>query len=185
MARAAVAIVAVLGLIAGVTAAGGKTTTTVPVTFSGGFELHSNDYGRPVPLYASMLGVRPSVFRRAFSGVHPDPNHQPSGDDQEANKQALMGVLAPYGVTNDELDRVANYYRFDSTKSETWKHRAAKGVAVIKGGKVVSIRLTDAGVGYTYTPKLSIPGYTGALVSARVVFTKAFRTNGHLRVTLR
>lgn len=181
----AIALAVVLALVLGVGSAGGDTTRTVPVTISGGFELHSNDYGRPVPLYASMLGVPPSVFRRAFSGVHPDPGHDPSTEDQQANKDALMSVLAPYGVTNDELDRVANYYRFDSTKGETWPHRAARAQATVKNGKVVAVRVLDAGVGYTYAPRVSIRGFPRARLVARVVFTEQFGTNGQIRVRLR
>ena len=181
----AVALAVLLALSLGAGSAGGEATRTVPVTISGGFELHSNDYGRPVPLYASMLGVPPAVFRRAFSGVHPDPGHDPSTEDQQANKDALMSVLAPYGVTNDELDRVANYYRFDSTQGETWPHRGAKAEATVRNGKVVAVRMIDAGAGYTYPPKASIRGFPRARVAARIVFTKQFRTNGHLRITLK
>jgi hypothetical protein len=161
-----------------------ELAAVVALTISGGFELHSNDYGRPVPLYASMLGVPPKVFRQAFSGVHPDPGHDPSTEDQQANKDALMSVLGPYGVTNDELDRVANYYRFDTTKGQTWRHRAAKAVVTVRNGKIVGVRVTDPGTGYTYTPQVSVRGFSGAL-KVRVVFTKRFGTNGHLRIALK
>jgi hypothetical protein len=154
---------------------------TVRVSLSGGFEVRSNDYGRPVPLYASMLGVTPDVFRQAFSGVNPDAEHDPSGEEQRANKEALLEVLAPYGVTNEELDRVANYYRFDSTKGETWPQRPARARARVVRGKVVSIRVIDPGVGYTYRPDVSVPGFPKLRVSAKLAFTDEFDTNGHIR----
>src|SRR4051812_40350524 len=72
--------------------------TKIPVTFSGGHEIAKNDFGRPIPLMAAALGVKPDVFREAFSGVTPAKGRGPTGDEARKNKQALMKVLAPYGV---------------------------------------------------------------------------------------
>ena len=86
--------------------------TTVPVTFSGGHETDPQDHGRPVGLVAAALGVKPEVFRQAFSGVTPAKNGKPSPEEAQRNKAALMKVLGPYGVTNERLDEVSNYYRY-------------------------------------------------------------------------
>jgi hypothetical protein len=152
----------------------------VPVTLVGGFVIGANDYGRPVPLYASMLGVSPAVFRRAFSGVYPDAAHDPTSVQQQDNKAALMSVLAAYQITNDELDRVANYYRFNSVAGQTWPHRQARAEAVVENGRVTSIRVLDGGAGYTTAPAGVIAGQPSAAAVARVVFTTSFATNGHI-----
>lgn len=169
-----------LGLATVASAAGQSATRTVPVTLTGGFEIRSDDYGRPVPLYASMLGVTPSVFRHAFSGVRPSHTHSPTVAEQQANKAALLSVLGPYGVTNDEMDAVADHYRFDSLKGQTWPHRAARAVAVISNGTVTAIRIVNPGVGYPYPPSVSIPGFPNLEATATVVFTRDFATNGHI-----
>jgi len=166
----------------GVAGCGGSSPArhSVPVSFSGGFVIGPDDYGRPVPLYAAMLGVSPDVFRRAFAGVRPDAAHAPSGAEQQTNKAALMSVLAAYGVGNDRLDEVANHYRFDSTRGQTWPQRAARAVAVVDGGTVVAIRILDPGVGYTRPPAVTVPGYPGTTLAATVAFTTDFATNGHI-----
>src|SRR5690349_14821832 len=74
----------------------GTTTaaeTRLPVTFSGGHETDSRDHGRPVVLVAGALGIKPEVFREAFSGVRPAKNGKPSGEEARRNKEALMKVL--------------------------------------------------------------------------------------------
>ncbi|BFU46250.1 hypothetical protein KRMM14A1004_44870 [Krasilnikovia sp. MM14-A1004] len=157
-----------------------STDAQATATLSGGFELTSHDYGRPVPLYASMLGVEPDTFRQAFSGVHPDPGHDPSGSEQETNKAALLAVLAPHDVTNEKLDEVANYYRFNDTEGQTWPHRTAKVHAIVKDGRVTGFQLDDAGVGYTYPPTVSVSGHPEVRATVRLAFTKDFATNGHI-----
>lgn len=158
----------------------------VAVTLTGGFEIGANDYGRPVPLYASMLGVTPDVFRRAFSGVHPDAAHDPTSAQQQDNKTALMSVLAAYHVSNDQLDRVANYYRFNSAAGQTWPHRQARVEAVVTNGTVTSVRVLDGGAGYTAAPTVVIKDLPSVTAVAHVVFTTDFATNGHIAaITLR
>src|SRR5262245_37904643 len=91
-----------------VSAAISAAESRLPVTFSGGHETDSRDHGRPVVLVAGALGVKPEVFREAFSGVRPAKNGKPSGEEARRNKDALMKVLQPHGVTNDRLDEVSN-----------------------------------------------------------------------------
>jgi hypothetical protein len=165
---------------AATTTAAGPTTGTVAVTLTGGFEIHANDYGRPVPLYASMLGVTAEVFRQAFSGVHPNHDHNPSADEAQRNKVALLSVLGPYGVTNDDMDRVANYYRFDSTKGQTWPHRAATALATVVDGTVTGITIVDAGSGYSYAPQATIASLPEVHLTVKLAMTRDFSTNGHV-----
>src|SRR5262249_31140434 len=89
-------------LLIGGVIAGGRgmaAETTVPVTFSGGHIIGRDDYGRPVVLMAAALGVKPEEFRTAFSRVQPARGRGPTRDEQERNKEALMKVLGPLGVT--------------------------------------------------------------------------------------
>jgi len=103
----------------------------VPVTLTGGFETDPRDHGRPVVLVAAGLAVTPEIFRKAFSGVHPAGPNSGGPTDAEArrNKQALLSVLAPYGVTDDRLNEVSNYYRYNHSAGEMWKHVDASAVA--------------------------------------------------------
>jgi len=78
--------------------------TRVPVTFTGGYDTDRRDGGRPVVLIAAALGVPTDTFRRAFSGVTPARNGPPEPGQVHRNKEALLSVLSPYGITNDRLD---------------------------------------------------------------------------------
>src|SRR5690242_9418425 len=86
-----------------------QTVSAVPdgeihVLISGGHETNPVDHGRPVILIASMLGVPQEVFREAFSGVSPaGAGQEPNPIQVRLNKSALLDVLGPYGVTNDQL----------------------------------------------------------------------------------
>jgi hypothetical protein len=131
-----------------------------------------------VVLIAAALGVPTDVFRTAFSGVTPaGAGEQPQADQVSRNKAALLRVLAPYGVTNDRLDEVSNYYRYNVSAGESWATRTAKAVATVRAGHVVSITVTDAGAGYSSVPSVSVPGATSAAV-AHLRFRQDLRTNG-------
>src|SRR5206468_1655940 len=92
----------------------------VPVVFSGGHDTDPKDRGRPVVLIAGALGVAPEVFREAFSHVHPagPGSGGPTDAEARANKAALMNALGKYGVTNERLDTVSNYYRYVRSRGE-------------------------------------------------------------------
>src|SRR4029079_7602033 len=113
--------------------------TRVPVVFSGGHETEGQDRGRPVVLVAGGLGVKPEGFREAFSHVHPagPGSGGPTGEEARANKAALMSALGKYGITNDRLDEVSNYYRYMRSNGEMWKTRNAVANALVKDGVVV------------------------------------------------
>jgi hypothetical protein len=142
-----------LGLAGGTIHAG---EMKVPVSFSGGHEIGRNDFGRPVLLIAAGLGVEPDVFREAFSGVTPSRNGPPSGDEARRNKQALMRVLSPHGITNDRLDQVSNYYRFRRQSGEIWPTADAQAYAVVVDGKIKKIVVTEPGSGYCNPPQATI-----------------------------
>jgi len=126
----------------------------VPVTFSGGHETDPRDRGRPVVLIAAALGVPAQVFRDAFSHVRPAPaGTRPSGQQVRKNKESLLTTLGPYGVTNDRLDEVSNYYRYVRSRGEMWPTKPAAAYAEVEQGKIVRFVIIKAGAGYSSPPR--------------------------------
>jgi hypothetical protein len=152
--------------------------TKVPVRFSGGHEIGPNDYGRPVALIAAALGVKPDVFRKAFSGVTPARGRGPWRDEAQKNKAALLKVLGPHGVTNDRLDEVSDHYRFRPQDGELWPTTAAKAHAIIDGGKIKRIIVTEPGAGYCSPPAATVPGYEKVQLKVTLGFGEDLETNG-------
>lgn len=152
--------------------------TKVPVTFSGGHELSKNDYGRPCTLMAAALGVKPDEFRKAFSGVRPAHGRGPTGAEARRNKEALMKVLAPLGVTNERMDEVANYYRFRPQDGELWPTKPAKAHAVVEDGKIRKVVVTRPGSGYNSPPKVSVKGFEKVNLEAKIQYDKNLKKNG-------
>ncbi len=150
----------------------------LPLVFSGGHEIGKNDFGRPVPLIAAALGVRPDEFRKAFSGVTPARGGPPSRAQARQNKQALMKILEPLGVSNERLDEVSDYYRYRPQEGELWPTKPAEGYAVVSDGKVKKLVVTEAGSGYSSPPKVTIKGMESATLEATLHFDKDFKTNG-------
>lgn len=148
------------------------------VEFSGGHELGKNDYGRPVVLIAAALEVKPEVFREAFSGVTPARSRGPTGDEARKNKAALMKVLAPKGVTNDRLDEVSDYYRFQPQSGKIWKNKPAKAHAVVEDGKLVRILITEPGSGYSSVPKVTIAGFENQKFNVTIGYSTDLKKNG-------
>ncbi|HTU24702.1 MAG TPA: hypothetical protein VMF30_04865 [Pirellulales bacterium] len=157
-----------------------KAEQRVPVKISGGHEIGRNDFGRPVLLMAAGLGVKPEVFREAFSGVTPARGRGPTGEEQRKNKAALMKVLAPHGVTNERMDEVANYYRFRPERGELWPTRAAKAEAVVVAGEVKRIVVVEPGSGYSSPPELSVEGFPKLKLKGRLGLSKDLKKNGTL-----
>lgn len=152
----------------------------LPVVFTGGYETDPRDHGRPVVLIAAALGVKPEVFRDAFSGVHPaGPGRGgPTREEARTNKAALMSVLGKYGITNERLDEVSNYYRYPPGSRDLWKHRPAVAMALVKDGVVTAFEITDGGAGYTTPPSVSIPGMKDVAIKVELTFGKKLETNG-------
>lgn len=154
--------------------------TRVPVTFSGGHDTEGQDRGRPVVLVAGGLGVKPEVFREAFSHVHPagPGSGGPTGEEARANKAALMSALGKYGITNDRLDEVSNYYRYMRSNGEMWKTRNAVANALVKNGAVTAYEIVDGGAGYSSPPSITVAGVKAAPAKIELSFGKDLTKNG-------
>jgi hypothetical protein len=157
-------------------------TSRVPVTFTGGYDTERVDRGRPVILIASALNVPPEVFRQVFSGVKPAPaGQQPEPDQVRKNKEVLMEGLGPYGVTDDRLNEVSNYYRYRRDSGELWKHVEATAYATMTNGVVTSITITNPGAGYSSPPRVSIPGIDQVKMTAILSYGTDLATNGSIK----
>lgn len=154
--------------------------TRVPVVFSGGHETEGVDHGRPVVLIAAALGVKSEVFREAFSHVHPagPGSGGPTGEEARANKKALMDALGKYGITNDRLDTVSNFYRYPPGRGGLWKVKPATANALVKDGAVIGYEVTNGGAGYSSPPTVSVPDIKGANAKVELAFGKDLETNG-------
>lgn len=152
----------------------------VQVVITGGYETDPGDNGRPVVLIASMLGVPPEVFREAFSHVTPaSGGMEPNPIQVKLNKDALLNVLGPYGVTNDDLDEVSNYYRYNRSAGETWPQTPAAAEVIMTDGVITGIEITNHGSGYTSTPTITILN-SDLTATAVISFTADFSTNGSI-----
>lgn len=152
---------------------------TVPVTFTGGHDTDPRDGGRPIILIAAALEVTPDVFRDAFKGVTPARDGKPSPEQAKSNKSALMKALKPHGVTNERLDEVSDYYRYQPQRGELWRHSPAKAHAILEDGTIKQIVITDPGSGYSAPPTATLKGMETKLKVA-IRFDKAFKKNGSI-----
>jgi hypothetical protein len=151
----------------------------VPVVFSGGFETDPKDGGRPVALIAGALGVPTEVFREAFSHVRPAPaGTEPEAGQVRQNKAALLSALGKYGVTNERLDQVSNYYRYVRSRGERWPARTAVAQAVVKDGVITGFEISSGGSGYSSPPSISVPNLKVPATRVDLVFGPGFQTNG-------
>lgn len=155
------------------------TAAEVTVTISGGLETDPVDNGRPVVLIAAALGVPTEVFREAFSGVTPSTDGEPTGAEAQANKAALLAVLGPYGITNDQLDTVSNYYRYMGAAGEIWPNTPATAEAIVEDGVVTGVRVLTAGAGYSSAPAITLS--TGQTATADLAYGTDVATNGSIR----
>ncbi|WP_010583206.1 hypothetical protein [Schlesneria paludicola] len=155
--------------------------TKIPLTFSEGYDTDAKDRGRPVVLIAAALGVTPDVFREAFSGVTPARDGRPSGAEARANKEALMKVLKPHGITNERLDEVSDYYRYQPQKGGLWKQVPAKGHVIVEDGKVKQIVITEPGSGYSTAPKVAAKGLEKVAFKVTLKFDKDLKQNGAIK----
>lgn len=151
----------------------------IKVEFAGGYETDPRDRGRPAILVASALGVPPEVFREPFSHVKPAPaGQEPDPEQVRKNKAALLDGLGKYGVTNDRLDEVSNYYWYRRDRGELWKNVPAAAYALVKDGKVTGFDLTEPGAGYSSVPTVSVPGFKDAVAKVELKYGKVLKTNG-------
>jgi len=154
--------------------------TRVAVVFSGGHDTEGVDHGRPVVLIAAALGVKTEVFREAFSHVHPAGPGSGGPSDAEArqNKAALMNALGKYGITNERLNEVSNFYRYASWNGGIWKNTPATANALVKNGAVVGYEITSGGAGYTTPPTISVPNIKAPAPKVDLSFGKDTQSNG-------
>jgi len=168
----------------GTRAPGAETSETnaTPGTvfFRNGYETDRRDGGRPVVLIAAALGVSSEVFRDAFSKVTPARDGRPSETQVRANKQFLMDALGKYGVSNERLDTVSNYYRYQPQSGELWTHAPAKAKAIIENGIVTGFEIVDAGAGYSTPPSIVVAGHPDVKVEVTLNFTTNLKTNGSI-----
>ena len=138
-------------------------------------------------LVASALGVTSEVFRDAFSGVHPaGPGRGgPTREEAQANKRVLMDKLGKFGITNERLDEVSNFYRYPPGARTLWKHKDAEANALVKNGAVVGFEIVIGGYGYTTPPAVTVPGMKGPAPKVELAFGKDFEKNGSVaKITL-
>lgn len=164
----------------GVNTTNAEPTNDFQVRITGGHDTDPRDGGRPVILIASALGVPPGVFREAFSHVKPAPaGHEPDPSQVQRNKAALLDALGPYGIGNDLLDQVSNYYRYNRNAGETWPQTPASAIAIVSNGVISGFQIINPGSGYTSPPTITI---TGSDIQATAIlhYDKDFNTNGSL-----
>lgn len=157
-----------------------KDVARVKVTITGGHDTDPRDKGRPVVLIAAALGVPSQVFRDAFSHVHPagPGSGGPTREEAQKNKAALMSVLGKYGITNERLDEVSNYYRYVRSRNELWKNKPAVAYALVKNGAVIGYEVTDGGAGYSSVPTITVPGIKDAKAKVELSYGKDMKKNG-------
>ena len=156
--------------------------TKIPITFAGGHDTDPPDHGRPVVLIAAALGVPDEVFRETFTHVTPaSGGREPKPDQVRRNKEALMKGLSPYGVTNDRLDTVSNFYRYNASRGQMWRNTPATAYAIFKDGAVIAITITDAGAGYSSEPRATIEGMSGVTLKVTLSFGTDFKQNGSIK----
>jgi hypothetical protein len=156
--------------------------TRVPLTITGGHDTDPRDRGRPVVLIAAALKVPDQVFRDTFSHVRPAPaGQQPDPEQVRNNKAALMDGLGKYGVNNERLDEVSNYYRYrPNNRGDIWRHKDAAGYAVVKDGKVTEVVITEPGAGYTSAPTVTVDGMKDVKLKVTVAYGTELEKNGSL-----
>ena len=147
---------------------------TITVSITGGLETDPVDGGRPVVLIAAALGVPTEVFREAFSGVTPaGAGNDVSDERAQQNKAALLAVLGPYGITNEQLDAASNFYRYNGSAGEIWPNEPA--TATFSNGVVT---ITNAGYGYSSPPTITLSN--GQTATATLAYGLDTATNGSI-----
>jgi len=182
--RTVLLVASIAGLVMMTATSRGQTAqpapTKVPVVFTEGHETVGRDRGRPVILVAGALGVPAEVFREAFTHVHPAGPGSGGPTDQEArqNKAALMSALGPYGVTDERLNEVSNYYRYVRSRGEMWPTKPAVAYALVDRGVITGYVVTSGGSGYSSPPTVTVPSIPDATATAHLSFDKDFEKNG-------
>lgn len=152
------------------------------IIFAGGFATDPEDEGRPVALIAAALDIEPQVFRAAFKNVVPAKDGEPSEAEKKANKKALLDALREHGVTNEQLDKVSDFYRYRPQAGEIWEHRMPKAKATVRNKQVQKIVVSDAGFGLNSIPTATIHGYEKIPLKVELKQSTDLDKNGSVKV---
>ncbi len=169
-------------LVVSVSSVWSQAPDRVEVVFSGGHDTDPRDHGRPDVLIAAALGVTTEVFREAFSHVTPAAGgREPEPEQVRRNKAALLAKLGPFGVTNERLDTVSDYYRYNRGRGEgLWRALPATAYATVRDGRVVGITVTSPGSGYTSEPRVVVAGIGEVKAVVRLAFGIDLAKNGSI-----
>ena len=89
-----------------------------------------------------------------------------------------MGALGKYGITNERLDKVSNYYRYNRGRGELWRTQPAAANALVKDGAIVGYELVSGGSGYSSPPTVTVPNLKGVATEVKLAFGTKFENNG-------
>lgn len=170
-----------IGILLSVAAPAMPVDFSNEVTIQGGHETVGADRGRPVILVAAGLGVPPQVFRDAFSHVKPAPaGQEPDNEQVRRNKEALLSALSKYGVTNELLDTVSNYYRYPPGRNNIWRSKTAEIEAILANNVVTGFKIVTGGAGYTSVPTIMVAGHPEVKAVVTILYSKDLSKNGSI-----
>jgi hypothetical protein len=86
-----------------------------------------------------------------------------------------------YAPRNDGPPLHALGYR--PLTGELWRHREAKARAVVEGGKVKAVEVTDPGAGYNTPPTATVRGIGDVELVVTLLFDKDLKKNGSIKAT--
>ncbi len=85
------------------------------------------------------------------------------------------------GVTKERLDRVSDSYRDRPQGGELWRHRPARAHALVEGGRITRVVVTDAGAGSSSPPRVTIRGFEQVKLAVTLRFDKDLAKNGSIQ----
>ena len=93
-----------------------------------------------------------------------------------------MNALGKFGIDNDRLDAVSNFYRYPPGSRNLWKNQPATASALVKEGSIIGYEITNGGYGYTKSPIVTVPGMASATAKVEIAYGKDMATNGTVSV---
>ena len=76
---------------------------------------------------------------------------------------------------------MSNYYRYNRSRGEWWRHRRASAYALVHQGVITGFDIINPGSGYSSAPQISVPGYSGVSATATLTFGPDFAQNGSIK----
>ncbi len=89
-----------------------------------------------------------------------------------------MNALGPHGITNERLDAVSNYYRYNPGRGEMWPTDEAVAYAMVEDGRIIGFEVTEGGSGYSSPPVVTVPGLGKLESEVHLSFGQDFDRNG-------